>query len=208
MIGVFGGTFDPIHYGHLRSALEVKELFALDHVRLIPSANPPHRKSPLVSAQMRTEMLHLAVQNHPELVVDNRELKREGTSFMVDTLLSLRHDFPEDPLLLIIGFDAFNQLTSWHQWQKLFDHANIVALTRPGCQPGQLPEFFKSKLVSDKQELLNHRDGKLTFTSLTQLDISATKIRHYFANHYSPAFLLPDAVIAYIKQHQLYQTQS
>jgi nicotinate-nucleotide adenylyltransferase len=208
MIGIFGGTFDPVHNGHLRSAIEVKEIFGLTEIRLIPSAQPPHRNTPHAPATMRAEMLRLAVTNHPGLIVDTRELDRQGASFMVDTLLSFRHDFTQQPLLLIIGSDAFNQLTSWHQWQRLFDFAHIVVLTRPGFTVGRLEDFLAERHTSHKQELSGQLAGKLLFQPITQLDISATKIREMIADKRNPAFLLPDAVLTYIKQHQLYQVQT
>ncbi len=211
MIGILGGTFDPIHYGHLRSALEIKEIFGLDEVRLIPCANPPHRGQPAVTAQMRLDMLELSINNQPGLVIDTRELDRQDwsaqtPSYMVDTLESLRLEFPTGPLLLFIGSDAFKQLTSWHQWQRLFDYAHIVVMTRPGFEAQVLDDFFKARLSSDKYGLSQTRAGKLYFQQITQLDISATAIRDIFANKQNPGFLLPDAVIEYIQQHQLYGT--
>ena len=209
MIGIFGGTFDPIHFGHLRSALEVKEIFGLDEVHLIPCANPPHRKQPAVSAQMRLQMLELAIKNQPELKIDARELDRpsgQAPSYMVDTLKSLRQEFKKEPLLLFIGSDAFKHLTGWHQWQQLFDYAHIVVLTRPGFQNQQLDDFFKARLAGDIKELAQTNAGKLCFQQVTQLDISATAIRNMIANKQNPGFLLPDAVIEYIKQHKLYET--
>jgi nicotinate-nucleotide adenylyltransferase len=208
MIGIFGGTFDPVHYGHLRSVLEVKEIFGLDEVRLVPSAQPPHRQVPQASVAMRLEMLKLAVQNQAGFIVDTREIDRAGASYMVVTLESLRQEFPEQPLSLFIGSDAFNQLESWYQWQRLFDFAHIVVLTRPGFIVQQLDDFFTARQVANKQELSQHLAGKLYFQPITQLDISATVIRNMIANERNPAFLLPDAVIAYIKQQQLYQTQT
>jgi nicotinate-nucleotide adenylyltransferase len=207
MIGIFGGTFDPVHYGHLRSALEVKEIFGLDEVRLIPSSQPPHRSQPHATANMRVQMLNLAIANQPDLTIDTREIERAGASYMVLTLESLRQDFPEQPLLLFIGSDAFSQLTSWYQWQRLFDFAHIVVLTRPGFPVRQLDEFFALRQAGDKDELTRHLCGKLYCQPITQLDISATAIRKIFADHRNPAFLLPDAVIAYINQNKLYQAQ-
>jgi nicotinate-nucleotide adenylyltransferase len=206
MIGVFGGTFDPVHYGHLRSALEVKEFFGLDEVRLVLSALPPHRPAPQAPIGMRLEMLQLAVKKQPGFIVDTREIGRPGVSFMVDTLVSLSHENPQYPLLLIIGSDAFNQLTSWHQWQRLFDFAHIVVLTRPGFTTPQLDDFFATRLSTNKQELSGQLAGKLYFQPVTPLDISATKIRKMIADQRSPAFLLPDSVLAYIKLHELYQS--
>ncbi len=211
MIGIFGGTFDPVHYGHLRSALEVKDIFGLDEVRLIPCANPPHRGQPAVSAEMRLQMLELAIKNRPGLKIDTRELDRydlhQTPSYMVDTLKSLRQEFENEPLLLFIGSDAFKHLTGWHQWQRLFDYAHIVVMTRPGFETQQLDNFFKARLAVDIKELTQAGAGKLCFQQVTQLDISATAIRDIIARKQNPVFLLPDAVIEYIKQNQLYETR-
>lgn len=210
MIGIFGGTFDPVHYGHLRSALEVKDIFRLDEVRLIPCANPPHREQPAVTAEMRLRMLELAIKNQPGLKIDTRELDRydqhQVPSYMVDTLESLRQEFPTEPLLLFIGADAFKHLTGWHQWQRLFDYAHLVVMTRPGFESQQLDDFFKARLAVDIKELSQTKAGKLCFQQVTQLDISATAIRDIIARKQNPGFLLPDAVIEYIKQHTLYET--
>lgn len=210
MIGIFGGTFDPVHYGHLRSALEVKDIFGLDEVRLIPCASPPHRGQPAVTAEMRLKMLELAIQNQPGLKIDTRELDRHKTSmqvpsYMVDTLKSLRQEFPDEPLLLFIGTDAFKHLTRWHQWQRLFDYAHIVVMTRPGFTIEMLDDFFKARLA-DSKELAQATAGKLCFQQVTQLDISATAIRAMIADKRNPGFLLPDAVLEYIRQHKLYET--
>jgi len=207
MIGIFGGTFDPVHYGHLRSALEVKELFGLDEVRLIPCYQPPHRDQPKASATMRLQMLQQAINHEPGLVVDSRELNRAGPSYMVDTLKSLREEFSEQTLLLFIGSDAFENLTHWHCWQQLFAYAHLVVLTRPGYAIKSLDSFFNPRLADDKTELSKTPAGAIFFQPVTQLDISATAIRNMIALKQSPRFLLPYAVIEYIQQHQLYQTQ-
>jgi nicotinate-nucleotide adenylyltransferase len=205
MIGIFGGTFDPVHYGHLRSALEVKEIFGLSEVRLIPSAQPPHREQPAATTLMRLHMLELAIKDQPGLVIDTRELNRQGASYMVDTLQSLRQELKNEPLLLFIGSDAFNQLKTWHQWPHLFDFAHIVVMTRPGFTIQNLDDFFKARLATEITELANNTAGKLYFQQITQLDISATAIRNMIAEQQNPGFLLPDNVIAYIRQHKLYQ---
>ena len=205
MIGIFGGTFDPVHYGHLRSALEVKEIFGLSEVRLIPSAQPPHRDQPAASSLMRLRMLDLAIKNQPGLIIDTRELTRHGASYMVDTLKSLRQECNADPLLLFIGSDAFNHLKTWYQWQHLFDFAHIVVMTRPGFEIQNLDEFFKIRLANEITELAHNLAGKLYFQQVTQLDISATAIRNMIMEQRNPGFLLPDTVIAYIRHHKLYQ---
>lgn len=205
MIGIFGGTFDPIHYGHLRSALEAQEIFGLTEVRFIPSATPPHRTQPATSAEMRRDMVTLAIQAQASFICDSRELERDGKSYMVDTLASLRQDFPDQPLLLFIGTDAFNQLTSWHQWQRLFDFAHLVVITRPSFNRLPFDDFFIARHTEDPTTLANTHAGKLYFQAITQLDISATAIRQLIAQQRSPRFLLPDAVVDYITHNQLYE---
>lgn len=205
MIGIFGGAFDPIHYGHLRSAVEVKDIFGLTEIRFIPGAKPPHREQPVAIAMMRLQMLELAIKNQPGLICDTRELKREGCSYTVDTLKSLRQEFPREPLLLFIGSDAFNNLTTWHQWQQLFDYAHIVVMTRPCFEIQELDDFFKVRQTEEIKELAHNTGGKLFFQRITQLDISATAIRNMISEKKYPGFLLPDAVIEYIKQHRLYE---
>lgn len=204
MLGIFGGTFDPIHYGHLRAALELKELFELDHVRLIPCARPVHRDSPMATADQRLEMLHLATQNQTDLIVDAQELKRAGGSYSFHTLTALRANYPDMPLLFFIGSDAFNDFTTWFRWQELFDLAHIVVITRPNSELNPLNDFFKMRLMNDKYLLKNQLAGGLFFQPITQLAISATAIRGMIAAQQNPRFLLPDAVINYITQHQLY----
>ncbi|MCX7098110.1 MAG: nicotinate-nucleotide adenylyltransferase [Methylococcales bacterium] len=207
MIGIFGGTFDPIHYGHLRAALEAQALFGLTEVRLIPSAIPPHRDQPGANPTMRLQMLELAIQNQLGLIIDTCELDRPGPSYMVDTLRSLRQTNKGQPLLLFIGTDAFKHLKSWHQWQQLFDYAHIVVLTRPNFTHDGNDDFFAARQAKAITELAHSLAGKLYFQQITQLDISATAIRDMIAKQQNPSFLLPDSVINYIRQHKLYQRQ-
>jgi len=204
MIGIYGGTFDPVHYAHLRTALEVKQHFALDEVRLIPCSQPAHRDSPSTTAEMRFDMLQLAIHNREGLLVDRRELDRPGVSYMVDTLKSLASEFSSSPLLLFIGTDAFKGLTAWHQWQQLFDYAHVVVMTRPGYHAPALGEFLVAKLSTDKEKLKQHKAGYLYFQAVTQLDISATMIRNSINTGLKADFLLPDAVIDYINRNKLY----
>lgn len=204
MIGIYGGTFNPIHYGHLRTALEVKEIFNLDELRLIPCAQPAHREAPLTSPEMRLTMLKMAVQNQPGLVIDRRELDREGVSYMIDTLKSIKSEEPDQTLLLFIGTDAFKGLSGWHQWKQLFDYAHIVVITRPGNQLKSMSDFLLSKLTETSECLMRDKLGCLFFQSVTQLDISATDIRDRIGAGLNPRFLLPNNVIEFIKQKELY----
>ena len=207
MIGIYGGTFDPVHFGHLRTALEIKEIFHLDEVRLIPCSQPPHRETPLTPPEMRLAMLELAVQNQPDLVIDRRELEREGYSYMIDTLKSLQIENPDKSLLLIIGTDAFEGLASWHQWQQLFDVAHIVVITRPGYVLQALSGFLSSKLTKNREDLKLDKSGCLFFQSVTKLDISATVIRSLIELEKNPGYLLPDNIIKYISKNKLYSSR-
>ncbi len=204
MIGIYGGTFNPVHYGHLRTALEVKELFDLEQLRLIPCRLPPHRHEPDVGGEMRLAMLNLAIEDAPGLVSDRRELDREGPSYMVDTLASLQAENQDEALILFIGADAFAGLEHWHLWQRLFDYAHVVVMTRPACQMPVISDFLRERLCEDRRQLQQKKSGRLFFQAVTALDISATAIREMIASGRDPKFLLPDAVLAYIRQHQLY----
>ena len=203
-IGIYGGTFDPVHYGHLRTALEVKEVFGLNEIRLIPCSQPAHRGDPVLTAEMRLKMLKLAVQNQTGLVVDRRELDREGFSYMVDTLKSFREENPVCSLLLFIGTDAFQGLTSWYKWQSLFEYAHVIVITRPGYEQNISSDILATKLVDNINEIKTKKSGHLFFQKVTQLDISATAIRKIIGSGLNPTFLLPDNVIDYIKQNKLY----
>lgn len=205
MIGIYGGTFDPVHFGHLRTALEVKEIFALDEIRLIPCFIPPHRDSPSVPASMRLRMLELALVGRAGMTVDTREMERGGPSYMVETLASLRVEIGDRPLLLFIGADAFAGLTDWYQWQRLFEFAHVVVMTRPGFNAQAIDGFLAGRLTENRQVLKEHSAGHLFFQSVTRLEISATAIRQIIARHRDPGFLLPESVIQYIRQHKLYQ---
>ncbi|RKZ78567.1 MAG: nicotinate-nucleotide adenylyltransferase [Gammaproteobacteria bacterium] len=205
-IGILGGTFDPIHFGHLRPALDVAEQLELDHIRLIPSARPPHREQPLATPEQRLLMLHLAVKNSQQFVVDDRELHREGASYTVDTLLSLRQDFPDSPLYLLIGTDAFFGIQTWHNWQRLIELAHIVVMQRPNektIMPDELNNWYQQHLATDTDiELIA---GKIWPIKVSQLEISATEIRSKITQGLTPQFLMPDAVIQLIEQLGLYK---
>lgn len=205
MIGIYGGTFNPVHYGHLRTALEVHELFSLQELRFLPCAQPAHRAEPEVSAAKRLHMLQLAIKKHPQFSCDTRELERPGASYMIDSLASIRAEISDQPLLLFVGQDAFNGLSGWHRWQELFDYAHIVVMTRPESRLETLIDFYRDKQVYDRRSLKVCPSGKIYFQYVTQLDISATFIRQIFADKKDSSFLLPVSVIEYIQENNLYQ---
>ena len=210
-IGIFGGTFDPVHIGHLRSALEVAEFMALDELRLIPSARPPHREAPQVSARDRLAMVELAVAGLPPLRVDDRELKRDKPSYSIDTLESLRSELAAaDQLFLIIGWDAFCGLPSWHRWNELLEHCHILVLQRPDADseaPETLRNLLAARSISDPLTL-EGPGGQISFIWQTPLAVSATQIRTLLASGKSVRFLLPDAVLTYIHAHGLYRASN
>jgi nicotinate-nucleotide adenylyltransferase len=210
-IGIFGGTFDPVHIGHLRSALEVAEFMALDELRLVPSARPPHREAPQVSAQDRLAMVELAVAGLPPLRVDDRELKRDKPSYSIDTLESLRSELAaDDQLFLLIGWDAFCGLPTWHRWSELLQHCHILVLQRPDADseaPETLRNLLAARSISDPLAMEGPA-GQISFIWQTPLAVSATQIRTLLASGKSVRFLVPDAVLSYIHAHGLYRASN
>jgi len=210
-IGILGGTFDPVHIGHLRGALEVAELLKLDELRLTPSARPPHRDTPSVSAQDRLAMVQCAVAGVPPLTVDDRELLRDKPSYTIDTLESMRAELAaDDQLFLLLGWDAFCGLPSWHRWEELLEHCHIVVLQRPDADsesPDAMRNLLAGRAVSDPKALKGP-GGKITFVWQTPLSVSATQIRQLLASGKSVRFLVPDAVLAYIDTHGLYRASN
>jgi len=206
-IGMFGGTFNPVHYGHLRVALECKQALQLDEMRLMICSQPPHRELPDVTDTQRKAMLELAIDGSPEFIIDSRELDRQGPSYSVDTLQSLRAEYPEAALFMVIGSDSFQSLNTWHRWQEILELANIVIAKRPdNIQDENSPMGIRLKQhflhVSKIDEF--PLAGAIISVPVTQLEISATQIRQLIMKGYSCQYLLPDKVINYIKSNSLY----
>lgn len=207
MIGILGGTFDPVHFGHLRPALEVKEALGLEEIRLIPCHQPPHRPAPVASGAQRLAMLQAAIAGHAGFVIDERELHRDGPSWTLDTLLSLHADLRGRELCLLVGMDAFRGLTTWHRWHELIDHCHIVVMTRPGVhfpEHGDLADFIGLHRVLDPAALRTQSSGLLYFQEVSQLAISGTHIRALLERGAAADFLLPDSVLDLIGREQLY----
>jgi nicotinate-nucleotide adenylyltransferase len=204
MIGIFGGTFDPIHYGHLRPAQEAVQKLALAELRLIPAAQPPHRPAPQASAMQRLTMVELAIRDLPGFRVDDQELRRGGLSFTVLTLESLRTELGKTPLCLLIGADQFRSFETWHRWQEIPDLAHLVVLNRPGTTPGASPAWAHARACADLQVLRETPAGRLAFLSVSPQDISATRIRAALARGESVQGLLPKAVLDYIRSNKVY----
>lgn len=208
MIGIFGGTFDPIHFGHLRCALEIAEQLELSEVRMLPAGQPPHRAQPLATAEQRRHMLELALAGQSLLTLDTREIDRPGPSYMVDTLASLRAELGAVPLCLILGQDAFNGLAGWHRWEQVPELAHLVVISRPGVeQPenGPVGALIEQRSVESVDELSGRPAGAVLFRSVTALGFSASGIRRLLASGRSPRYLLPDAVLDYVLREGVYQ---
>jgi nicotinate-nucleotide adenylyltransferase len=209
LVGVFGGTFNPVHYGHLRSALELVERLQLEQLRLMPSAQPPHRESPQCSAAHRAAMVELAVAGEPRLACDARELRRAGRSYTIDSLIELRSELgPETGLCMVLGCDAVLDITSWHRWQELLDWAHIVVIARPGWElpsAGTVAQWLSAHRLEDPRALRQQPTGGIVIEELRPLAISSTEIRDLLAAQRSARYLMPQSVLDYIQTHQLYR---
>jgi nicotinate-nucleotide adenylyltransferase len=211
MIGILGGTFDPVHFGHLRPALDIQQALGLEEIRLLPCHIPPHRPQPVADGAQRAAMLAAAVRNYPEFSLDRRELERDGPSWTFDTLTSLRAGLGTQSLCLLIGMDAFHGLPTWHRWHELIDLCHMVVMTRPGSEfhaAGELEEFISRHRIVDSAELESHAAGRILFHDVTQLEISATRIRTLLTQGESAGFLVPEAVLEIIRREGLYQAGS
>ncbi len=179
MIGIVGGTFDPVHYGHLKPAEAVMHALSLAQMRFIPNRNPPHRAQPWLSIEQRLTLLELALQDYPAFTLDLREIERDGLSYMVDTMGSLKQSFPGEALCLILGQDAFNGFEHWYRWQDILQYCHLVVTPRPGVSvSGQnVCDELKSRFTSEAQDLRLQKSGRILLQSVPQLDISSTVIR-------------------------------
>lgn len=208
-IGILGGTFDPIHNGHLRLVLECQEILRLREIRLIPVHTPPHRRPPVAGAPKRLRMVQIAAENLPSVEPDDREIRRGGTSYTVDTLRSLRDEYDDRPICLILGMDAFRLLYTWRQWTSLLDFVHIIVADRPGraVEIGQaeVARLFAERLALSLDDLRNSAAGRVFKVDVPLLEISATHIRALVAAGRNARFLLPDKVIEFIGKEKLYR---
>ncbi len=210
LIGLLGGTFNPIHFGHLRMAQELADALNLDEVRFIPAANPPHKTTPTVSAQQRAAMVQLAIDDNPLFKLDARELERAGASYTIDTLISLREELgSKASLFLMMGSDAFTKLDSWHRWDELLNYCHIILVQRPNAKSEKLSDkmttFLSQHYTENLDDLAEKTAGYIHMQAITAQDISATHIREKLATGNSAKYLMPDTVLAYIQQQQLYK---
>ena len=211
-IGIFGGTFDPIHFGHLRLATELAEAFRLDQVLFIPAGLPYHRgRSAHATTDQRLTMLKLATARDARFGIDERELKREGDTYTFDTLSEIRKERGTDTsLVFLAGSDAFARIDTWHRWTELFDLAHFaVAIRADDAQwfskgPGAFPKEAWPRITLNLRELLGTPAGRVMTFSMTPLAISSTAIRALAGDGASIRYLTPAPVVEFIRSHQLY----
>ncbi len=214
-LGLLGGTFDPVHFGHLRLAEEAREALGLAEVTLIPAGDPPHRDTPLSSAEHRLALVRQAVSGNPTLSVDDGEVLADGKSYTVLTLERMRAKHGDRPLVLILGADAFNGLNRWHRWPELFALAHIAVANRPGTAPharrwpevlnDALAQACEGRIERDPGCLRDGAAGKVVPFDMTPLAISASLIRDLIRSGHSARYLLPESVLDYIGSKGLYR---
>lgn len=213
-LGVMGGTFDPVHLGHLRAAEEVRELFRLDRIEFLPARVPPHKTDrPVTPISYRLAMLEEAVGSAPGFAVSRIEADREGLSYLVDTLEQYRRTHGFDAAVhFVLGMDSFREIRTWHRYPELFALADFIVTTRPGYARPGLAEALPADVarafrpVRSDGTLFEHESGKkIYFQEITLLDISATRIRQWLRQGRSVRYLVPDPVLAYIEKHRLYR---
>lgn len=207
-VGVFGGTFDPVHFGHLRPALELKQALVLDEVRFVPCRTPPHRTPPSATPEVRAEMVARAIAGVPGFVLDRRELTRAGPSYTLDTLAELRRELPGRTLVLLMGADAFLGLPGWHGAERLLRLAHVAVAHRPGwslTQAAGLEELSDGRLVAEPTALAAEPAGRIVLVEVTQLEISATAVRAAAAAGNDIRFLVPEVVREFIEETGCYR---
>jgi nicotinate-nucleotide adenylyltransferase len=206
-LGIFGGTFDPIHHGHLALATNVLDHTPIDTLLLMPCYQPVHKKAPQASAKDRCAMIQLAIKDKPRLKLECCEIDRAEPSYMIDSLPALAKKYPNATLTLILGMDSFNQINHWKNWQQLSDMCHIMVVQRPGhtlTTDKKLLAWIEQKRC-DNLALMQHTShGHLTFHTMPPVDISATWIRHCLHNNEDSSFLLPKSIFDYIHDHHLY----
>ena len=208
IVAIMGGTYSPIHNGHLRVAVEVADLFALNELKLVPCLQPVHKSMPIVSTLHRLEMLKLAIKSDNRLTIDDREIIRSKPSYSIDTLRELRSELGESvSIVMVIGMDSFLSLCSWKDWQELTLYAHVFVVSRPGWHPSfsdELNNYYEKYRASSIAELQCAPSGRIWFEALAPLDISSSMIRRLISSHRSIAYLVPDSVRNYIDENKLY----
>jgi len=202
LIGIFGGTFDPIHNGHLQSVLSLFNTLHFDRIHLLPSSTPPHRSPTHSSSQHRLRMVELVSEDFPQLIADDRECMRQGKSYTIDTLKSFRAQFPDDSLAFITGMDAYLDMPNWKQWQDYLTYAHIIVMQRPGYK--LIPSWGEKYIIDCESRLFLQMQGSIYFAQTELVDISSTQIREKIKSGKSLQDDLPDNILNYIIENKLY----
>jgi nicotinate-nucleotide adenylyltransferase len=212
-IGLFGGTFDPVHHGHLRAGEEIRQAFSLAWVEFMPARTPPHKTDhPITEVKHRIAMLRLAVEGNPYFRVSEVEASREGVSYLVDTLKAYRaHYPPEVSLYFIMGMDSFQEIATWHRYSELFALSHFIVISRPGYERPALSDVVAEEVASSfldsrqGEEQIEHVSGhRVHFCETTLLDIAASRLRAWISEEKSVRYLIPEAVWDYVQEHGLY----
>jgi nicotinate-nucleotide adenylyltransferase len=212
-IGLFGGTFDPVHYGHLRAGEEIRQAFSLSWVEFLPARNPPHKTDlPLTDISHRMAMLRLAVEGNPAFRISEVEAIRDGASYLVDTLQAYREQYPADvELFFVMGMDSFQEIATWHRYAQLFSLSHLVVISRPGYERPELSAVVAEEVAASlvclpgETDCLEHSSGhRIYFRETTRLDISATRLRSWIRQEKSVRYLVPKRVLDYVRENGLY----
>lgn len=207
-VAIMGGTFDPIHNGHLRAAVEILDQYGFSELRLVPCFQPVHKNKPTIHPQDRLAMVQMACQSDERLKVDDREINRMVPSYTIDTLKELRTEFGQTvPLIMVLGMDSFLSLPAWKEWRSITDYAHIFVVSRPSWEPdfvSELADFYENSRADDIAELQSMPFGKVHLETLTPLSISSSMIRSLCRKKQSIAYLLPEKVQRFIEKNKLY----
>jgi nicotinate-nucleotide adenylyltransferase len=207
MIGILGGTFDPIHIGHLRAAIELSEQLPLSEIRFMPCKQPVLKKTLVANAAHRINMLHLALAGYKKLIIDERELQRDTPSYTINSLQAIHDEMPDRIIALILGSDAFRDFDQWHRWQEILNLGHLIIIPRPHYDlptTGPLAALLHAHQVQDFNVLTHERNGKIWISATPLLTISAREIRKHIAAHLDVRYLVPDEVLKYIVANGLY----
>ena len=223
MIGIFGGSFDPPHFGHIKSTLALLEHFAFEQIRFVPCQLSPLKERVFANAQHRWQMLNLVCSSQPKLIADDRELKREGSSYTIDSLIELREEFGENQsIVLILGMDAYLNFCQWRRYEEILSYCHLLLMQRPGYSLSMLEnkaepenkrnieaecekEYFSLNNTEDTNQLATVPCGKIYMSDLEKIDISSTLIRETIAQGQQPKYMLPGNVWNYVRRNKLYQ---